>query len=154
LPGFGREKVDCIFISSGYGKGSALLEIRRLDGRFSFHKRWGNRNLKAKFSSVVIHEGCVYGLDGSILTCIDLKTGQRHWKAGRYGYGQLILVGSTLIIQLESGEIALVKASPHSHQELARFGALDGRTWNHPVLAGRHLLVRNDREAACYELRQ
>jgi outer membrane protein assembly factor BamB len=154
LPDFGRERIDCVFISSGYGKGCALLEIRRLNGRLSFHKRWGNRNLKAKFSSVVIHEGCVYGLDGSILTCIDLNSGRRHWKAGRYGYGQLSLVGSTLLIQLESGEIALVNATSQSHQELARFGALDGRTWNHPVLAGRHLLVRNDREAACFELHQ
>jgi len=83
-----------------------------------------------------------------------LKTGRRHWKAGRYGYGQLILVNSVLLIQMESGEVALVKATPQSHQELTRFAALSARTWNHPVLAGRHLLVRNDREAACFELPQ
>jgi outer membrane protein assembly factor BamB len=53
---------------------------------------------------------------------------------------------------MESGEVALVQASPQSHRELARFPALSDRTWNHPVVAGGRLLVRNDREAACYEL--
>ena len=132
---------------------NALLEVRQYNGEFSIRQQWSNRKLKSKFSSVVVHEGYVYGLDGTILTCIELNTGNRQWKGGRYGYGQLILVGSLLLIQLESGEVALVKAWPHSHREVARFAALNDRTWNHPVMAGGLLLVRNDREAACYQLR-
>jgi len=151
LPGT-ETQPDRIFISSGYDKGSAVFEISSVDGRDSIRKVWGERSLKAKFSSVILHAGYVYGLDGSILTCIDLETGRRQWKAGRYGYGQLIRVGDNLLIQSENGDVALVRASPESHQELVRFPALEGRTWNHPVVAGRHLLVRNDREAACYEL--
>ena len=146
--------IDRIFISSSYGMGCALFEMRRADSRPSLLKLWGNRNLKAKFSSVVVHDGFVYGLDEATLACIDSSTGERRWRAGRYGYGQLIIVNSVLLIQLESGAVALVNASPESHQELSRFDALSGRTWNQPVLAGRHLLVRNDREAACYELRR
>jgi outer membrane protein assembly factor BamB len=57
-----------------------------------------------------------------------------------------------LLIQMESGEVALVEANPTAHRELGRFSALTGRTWNHPALAGNLLLVRNDREAACYAL--
>jgi len=63
-----------------------------------------------------------------------------------------VLAGPHLLVQLESGEVALVEASPAGHREITRFAALSGRTWNHPVLAGNLLLVRNDREAACYEL--
>ena len=55
-------------------------------------------------------------------------------------------------MQTESGEIALVEPDAEQYNEVARFAALDGRTWNYPVLIGSHLLVRNDREAACYEL--
>ena len=83
---------------------------------------------------------------------IDLETGERAWKSGRYGYGQIILVDDLLLIQDDDGSVVLVEATPEEHRELTMFPALDGRTWNNPVLAGRLLLVRNDREAACFEL--
>ncbi len=143
-----------VFIASGYGMGCALLEIIPSGTTFDVRKRWSNKNLKAKFSSVVRRGTHVYGLDGSILVCLDLKTGNRCWKGGRYGYGQLVLADDLLIIQAESGEIVLVEATPERHHELARFPALHHRTWNHPVVSGDLLLVRNDREAACYQLPQ
>jgi outer membrane protein assembly factor BamB len=141
-----------LFISSGYGMGCALLELGKRDESFSIVERWRNRNLKAKFSSVVIVDGYAYGFDNAILTCVELSSGQRCWKNGRYGFGQLLVADSKLLVQLESGEVALVEASPARFRELGRFPALNGRTWNHPALAGRYLVVRNDREAACYEL--
>lgn len=152
IPGPEGSGADWVLISSGYGRGSALLEVSRTGGQFLVRERWRSQFLKAKFSSVVVHGGHVYGLDNAILTCLELATGQRCWKGGHYGYGQLILVGSLLLVQLESGQVALVDASPKAFRECARFTALDGRTWNHPVVAERYLLVRNDRQAACYEL--
>ncbi|WP_254508802.1 PQQ-binding-like beta-propeller repeat protein [Anatilimnocola floriformis] len=143
---------DFIFIASGYGMGCALLEVTQHAGKWQAEERWRNRNLKAKFSSVVVHDGHVYGFDEAILTCLDLTTGRRCWKGGRYNYGQLLLAGSHLLVQLESGEVAIVQADPEKFTELSRFTALRSRTWNHPVLVGRRLLVRNDREAACFEL--
>jgi len=141
-----------VFISSGYGQGCALLEITKKENTYDVRERWSNRNLKAKFSSVVRHGTHVYGFDGSILVCIDLATGKRCWKGGRYGYGQLILADDVIIVQAESGDIVLVSPTPERHHELARFAALNHRTWNHPVVSGDILLVRNDREAACYQL--
>ena len=143
-----------IFIASGYGKGCVVLEVRSPDGGETFEVTplWQNRNLKAKFTSVVLHDGFIYGLDERILTCIDVETGKRQWKRGRYGHGQILLVNDVLLLQVETGEIALVEATPDEFREVARFEALHDRTWNHPVVAGRYLLVRNDREAACFEL--
>jgi outer membrane protein assembly factor BamB len=148
----GGERGDFVFIASGYGMGCALLQINHQQGTWQVEERWRNRNLKAKFSSVVVHDGHVYGLDEAILACLDLATGRRCWKGGRYNYGQLLLAGENLLVQLESGEVAVVRADPQSFQELSRFTALHARTWNQPVLVGRRLLVRNDREAACFEL--
>ena len=153
LPPENDETEAHLFLASGYGVGCARLAVRRDGGRFSVRKVWANRHLKPKFSSVVVRDGFVYGLDGPVLTCLDLETGQRQWKAGRYGCGQLLLVDDLLLVQMESGAVALVGASPAGHRELGRFTALDDRTWNHPVLSGPFLLVRNDREAACYELK-
>lgn len=145
-------QVDQVFISSGYGRGCAMLNIVQSELQFVVRKRWSNRNLKSKFSSVVMRGDHIFGLDERILVCIDATTGDRRWKGGRYGHGQLILVNDLLLVQAESGDVVLLEALPVEHRELGRFAALADRTWNHPVVSGNLLLVRNDREAACYEL--
>ena len=142
-----------LFVSSGYGIGCKLFQVEcdEKDGcRVS--TIWETPRLKAKFTNVVHRDGYIYGLDDGVLVCLHPATGQRQWKRGRYGHGQLILVGDLLLVQAESGEVVLVEADAVRHRELARFPALDGKTWNNPALAGLYLLVRNDREAACYEL--
>jgi outer membrane protein assembly factor BamB len=101
---------------------------------------------------VVVHDGLVYGLDDGVLTCLDPANGERRWKDGRYGHGQLLLVGGLLLVQTEDGEIVLVEPAPDALRELTRFRVLPGKTWNPPALAGRLLVVRNDREAAAFQL--
>ena len=108
--------------------------------------------MKNKFNSSVLHEGHVYGLDEGILTCLDVNTGDRKWKGGRYGYGQVLLASGHLIVLSDSGEIALVKASPTEYTEVARFAALDGKSWNYPAIASGRLFVRNSKEMAVYKI--
>ena len=143
-----------IFIAAGYGLGCKLLQISQAGDDAPVAKvLWQNKSLKLKFTNVVVRDGFVYGLDdGRALVCLDLKDGKRRWRGGRYGHGQVLLVNDVLLVQAESGEVALVEASPEGFNELTRFAALDGQTWNNPVVSGRVLLVRNATEAACYEL--
>ena len=145
--------VDRLLVSAGYGVGSQLLRIqRRADGSLETQVVWENLGLKAKFTNIVTRAGHVYGLSDGILTCLEAATGKRRWKGGRYGHGQLILVDDLLLIQAEAGFVALAEAKPGGHRELGRFPVFDTKTWNCPALAGRYLLVRNDREAVCLEL--
>ncbi|HTM53658.1 MAG TPA: alcohol dehydrogenase, partial [Pirellulales bacterium] len=104
------------------------------------------------FSSPVLRDGYVYGLDDGILECVSLADGRRKWKNGRYGHGQLLLADDLLVVMAEDGRVVLVAADPQKFRELGQFQALEGKTWNYPALAGTQLFVRNDREAACYEL--
>ena len=108
--------------------------------------------MKNKFNSSVVHEGHAYGLDEVILTCVELSTGARKWKGGRYGYGQVLLASGHLIISAENGELVLVKATPQQHTEVARFQALTGKTWNYPAIAGGKLLMRNANEMAAFNI--
>lgn len=140
------------FISAGYGKGAALVEVTGSGKNFSARAVWENINMKNKFNSSVLHEGYIYGLDEGILTCLDVKTGDRKWKGGRYGYGQVLLASGHLIVSSDSGELALVKASPEQYTEVARFSALEGKTWNYPAIAGGRLLVRNSNQMAAYNI--
>jgi outer membrane protein assembly factor BamB len=146
---------DRLFVASGYGVGSALLQLQTGEnGKLRVTQLWANRNLKPKFTNVVHRDGYVYGLDEGILTCLDLETGERRWKEkeGRFNHGQILLVDDLILVQAESGEVVLVAASPQALEVLGRFPALTSKTWNHMALAPPYLLVRNDQEAACFEL--
>ena len=141
-----------VFISAGYGHGAALLRLTAEDEAITPETVWSNLRLKLKFSSGVLHDGHIYGLDERILTCLDAATGERRWKGGRYGYGQLILADGYLIIQCENGDLALVEATPDALRELSRVEALTAKTWNHPALADGKLLIRNDRQMMGFDL--
>jgi outer membrane protein assembly factor BamB len=140
------------FISAGYGKGAALVELAGSGRSFTTRAVWENINLKTKFNSPVVHNGHAYGLDEGILTCIDLATGERKWKGGRYGYGQVLLASNHLIVTTDEGDLALVKADPAGYAEVLKFAALTGKIWNVPALANGRLLVRNGSEMAAYNL--
>ena len=140
------------FISSGYGKGSALVEIKGSGNSFTASKVWENTNMKNKFNSSVLYNGYIYGLDEGILVCLDVNTGERKWKDGRYGYGQIILAGSHLIVTSDKGDVALVKATPSGYTEVARFAAVEGQTWNYPAIDNGRLLVRNSNQMAAYDI--
>lgn len=141
------------FISSGYGKGAALVELKPSGNNFTATTIWENTNMKNKFNSSVLHNGYIYGLDEGILACLDVNTGERKWKGGRYGYGQIVLASGHLIVtDGATGDVALVKASPDQFTEVARFSAVKGQTWNYPALAGGRLLVRNSNEMAAFDI--
>jgi outer membrane protein assembly factor BamB len=143
-----------ILISVSDSSGTRRLAPAHGPAGWTVAERWTSRGLKPYFNDFVIHNGYAFGFDGSILACIDLKDGTRKWKGGRYGNGQLVLLSDqdVLLISSEEGELALVRATPDQFTEIARFPALDGKTWNHPVLANDVLLVRNGQEMAAFRL--
>jgi outer membrane protein assembly factor BamB len=144
---------DCVLIGSGYGTGCAAYEIRHeTNGTWAATRVWKSLRMKPKFTNLVQRDGFIYGLDDGILACLDAATGEQKWKDGRYGHGQVILVGDLLLVSAENGEIVIVDPVPQEHRQLARFSALKSKTWNPPALAGDFLFVRNDLEAACLRL--
>jgi len=140
-------------LSAGYGTGCEAVEVSRTNTGFEAQPLWHNTWLKNKFTSSVFWQGFVYGLDEDILVCLDAQTGERKWKDGRYGYGQVLVADGYLIVLGGEGELALVKASPDRYEELARFQAIEGKTWNHPAMAAGKILVRNAVQMACFDLR-
>jgi outer membrane protein assembly factor BamB len=152
---------DRLFLSKGYGVGSSLLQVSK-DGevKYTVEPLWEpaiKRVMKTKFANPVVKDGHVYGLDDVLMECIELETGKVKWKKRRdpeFGHGQIMLVGDVIVVLSETGELALVEATPEEYRELAKIQALDSQdtTWNTPAFAAPYLLIRNSREAACYRL--
>jgi len=140
--------------SASGGIGTRRLAVAHGPGGWTVEERWTSIGLKPYFNDFVVHNGHAFGFDGSILACIDLKDGKRKWKGGRYGNGQLVLLPDqdVLLVLSEEGELALVAATPDQFTELARGPGIEGKTWNHPVLVGDVLLVRNGQEMAAFRL--
>jgi outer membrane protein assembly factor BamB len=144
---------DRLLLSAGYGVGSKLLHVAAgPDGTLHASPIWETTRMKAKFTNLVVHDGFVYGLDDGVLVCLDLADGERRWKGGRYGHGQVLLVGGVLLVQTEDGDVILVEPRPDALKELTRMSVFAQKTWNPPALAGRLLVMRTDAEAVCYEL--
>lgn len=142
-----------VFIGTDYGTGSLLLDVQHDGSKWTagVEKELPNQ-FRLKFNDAIYKDEMLYGADDGILSCIDYKTGKRQWKRGRYGYGQLLLINDMLLVQAESGEVVLVEATPDEFREVTRFQAIEGKTWNHPVVSRGRLFVRNAAEAACYDI--
>ena len=140
-------------LSAGYGTGCEAVEVTCASAGFEAKPLWHNIRMKNKFTSSVFWQGFIYGLDEDTLTCLDAQTGERKWRDGRYGYGQIMLADGHLIVLGGEGQLALVKASPGRYEELSHFQAIEGKTWNHPAMYGGKILIRNAVQMACYDLR-
>ena len=145
---------DTILLPTGMSMGTRAIRMKKDNGQYAAEELWTSHQLKPDFVDLVSYQGYAYGNDGGLLTCIDLKTGERKWKGGRYGKGQILLLDNSglLLVLSEQGQVVLVPADPTAHRELASFQALEGKTWNHPVLVSDRLYVRNSQQAAAYKV--
>ena len=144
-----------VLVHDGDGNAMRRLAATNESSGWTVQERWESFGINPYFNDFIIHKGHAFGFSGSSIACIDLKDGERRWKGGNFGNGQLIVLPDQdlLIVLTEQGELALVGATPGQFTELARFPAIKGKTWNHPVLAGDVLLVRNGEEMAAFRLK-
>jgi outer membrane protein assembly factor BamB len=143
-----------LLVGTYEGPGVSLVDVSRDGDAWKAVPRWTSKDLRPEFPDFVVYQGHAYGFDVSVFCCIDLAAGKRCWKAGRYGRGQVVLLADQglLLVISENGEAILLAADPGRHRELGRFRALEGKTWNHPVVAHGRLYARNAEEMACYDL--
>ncbi len=146
---------DEVFVSSGYSKGAALFRV----GEGGAEEVWRQRQFRNQFSSALLLDGHLYGVDGdndarAKLKCVDWKTGEVQWEA-ELGFGSLTAAGDRLIVLTAAGELVMAAAAPKSFQPVARAKVLEGRCWTMPVLSQGRLYCRNAAgELVCLDLRR
>jgi outer membrane protein assembly factor BamB len=145
-----------ILIGTGMVAGTRRLHVAHEGKNWTSQEVWTTLAIKPYFNDLVLHNGHLFGFDGNFLTCVSLEDGKRKWRARGYGNGQILLLPDQglMVVMSETGDVALVEAKPDRHKELGRFKAIEGKTWNHPVISRGKLFVRNGEEAACFQLHE
>lgn len=145
-----------MFISSGYNRGGALLDIFDAKPKVI----WDNREMRNHFNSCVLIDGHLYGFDGNshrgtaYLACVEFATGKKNWSTPRFGYGSLMAANGQLIVLGARGQLAIGKASPAGFRPTFVRQVLGGLCWTPPVLANGNLYCRNSRgNLACFSLK-
>jgi outer membrane protein assembly factor BamB len=143
-----------VLVGTGFSFGTRRVRVGRDGDAWTTEEVWPTRAIKPYYNDLVVHRGHAWGFDGVFFVCINLDDGKGKWRARGYGNGQVLLLADQdlLLVLSEQGEVALAAANPDRHQELARFQAIEGKTWNHPVVAHGRLFVRNSEEAGCFQL--
>jgi hypothetical protein len=140
--------------AAGMGTGTRLVEFSAAENGLEAKELWTSLDMKPDYNDILIHEGNIYGFDNAIFACIGLEDGKRKWKGGRYAKGQALLLADSglIVVVSEKGELVLLRATAEKHEELGKIEALSDKTWNHPVVVGDRLYLRNADEVVCYEL--
>ena len=143
-----------LLIPAGMGTGTRLVEFTSGNSGLEAKELWTSIDMKPDYNDILVHDGNIYGFDNAIFACIGLEDGKRKWKGGRYAKGQALLLADSglILVVSEKGELVLLRATPEKHQELGKIDALKDKTWNHPVVVGDRLYLRNAEEAVCYKL--
>jgi outer membrane protein assembly factor BamB len=144
-----------VLVGSETDIGTALIDVSQSDGAWTAQRKWASKGMKPSYDDFVVHKGYAYGFDGAVFCCIDLQSGKRKWRDGRYGHGQVVLLAdqSLLLASTEEGGLALLRASPDAFTEVTKLDrAVAGKSWNHPAVAYGKLVLRSDQEMACFDL--
>jgi outer membrane protein assembly factor BamB len=161
LTNFGCNAADPIFhegklfISSGYNRGSALLDITSDSPKVL----WETKEFQNQWSSSVLLKDHLYGVDGNDtgdrhFKCLDIRTGEVRWSAFGLGSASVISAAGKLIVLSDQGEIVIAEASSESFQPIARASILNGKCWTMPILSNGHLFARNAAgDVVCVDLR-
>jgi len=137
---------DKLFITSGYGRGCAMLDA----SGDALSILWENSLMNSHFSSGLLLDGFLYGIDAQAgkkgsLRCLSVKDGSEEWNFP-LGHGSLIAADGQLIVLTDDGVLHFVEASPKKYVELSTFDTGIGKLcWTAPVLANGMLYCRNEK---------
>lgn len=144
-----------LFASSGYGKGSILLNLKSLDQGNTPETVWQTELMDNHHGGVILHEGYLYGAGHNSRGwfCLDFLTGEQRWKAG--GKGSITYADQKLYCLDERGIMRLVQAKSENFEELSAFKVPEGGTsmyWAHPVVCGGRLYIRHEDKLFAYDI--
>lgn len=145
-----------VFVSSDYGTGAALLDVRAAGNFATANEVYFTRDMRNHHASSVLVGDHLYGFSSSILTVLQFDTGRVAWRDRSVGKGSLIFADNRLYLYSENGVVGLAEASPDAYREHGRFSLAQQSglpTWSHPIISGGLLVIRDQDSVYAYNVR-
>jgi len=142
-----------VFISSDYGTGGGVVEIKE-DGKAQ--EIYFTKDMRNHHSSSVLVGDHLYGFSSAVLTAMKFDTGEIAWRDRSVGKGSLVYADGHLYCFSENGVVGLVEATPSGYREKGRFRIAQDSlpTWSHPVVAGGRLYLRDQDTIYAFDVKQ
>ncbi|HKV35866.1 MAG TPA: PQQ-binding-like beta-propeller repeat protein [Pyrinomonadaceae bacterium] len=142
-----------VFISSDYGTGGGVVEIKA-DGKAQ--EIYFTKDMRNHHSSSVLIGDYLYGFSSSVLTAMKFDTGEIAWRNRSVGKGSLVYADGNLYCLSEGGVVGLVEATPTEYREKGRFRIPQDSlpTWAHPVVVGGRLYLRDQDTIYAFDVKQ
>jgi len=145
-----------VFLSSDYGTGAALLDVKAAGNIASATELYFTRDMRNHHASSVLVGDHVYGFSSSILTALKFETGDMAWRDRSVGKGSLIYADQRLYLYSEEGVVGLAEANPVAYREHGRFSLPQDSGqphWSHPIISNGTLIVRDQDTVYAYDVR-
>ena len=145
-----------VFVSSDYGTGGALLDVRAAGNIATANEVYFTREMRNHHASSVLVGDHLYGFSSSILTALKFDTGAMAWRDRSVGKGSLIYADNRLYLYSEDGVVGLAEASPVAYREHGRFTLQQQSnlpTWSHPIITGGLLIIRDQDSVYAYNIK-
>ncbi|MFA5910336.1 MAG: PQQ-binding-like beta-propeller repeat protein [Vicinamibacterales bacterium] len=145
-----------VFLSSDYGTGAALLDVRAAGNLASASEVYFTRDMRNHHASSVLIDDHLYGFSSSILTALKFDTGAMAWRDRSVGKGSLIFADRRLYLFSEDGVVGLAEASSAGYREHGRFTLAQQSglpTWSHPMISGGLLIIRDQDNVYAYDVK-
>ncbi len=141
-----------VFITSGYGRGCAMIEVVNNTAKIS----WENKSLASRMSCPVLYNGYIYGIsDNGNMRCVDPVTGGVKWSQGGFGEGTVTIIGDVILaINANNGELVMVKTDSEKYTELNKMPVLASNcNWTHPAYADGIFIMRSKKKIVALQLK-
>jgi outer membrane protein assembly factor BamB/enterochelin esterase-like enzyme len=122
-----------------YARGARLYRMAA-DGA---EEVWQTRAFGNTYALPVLVGGHLYGYSGTVLTCVDVATGEIVWRSRELRSQGLSAIGGTLAVLSADGNLVLIDPSPESYREITRTSVFEEGDYAVPTFSDGTFLVRN-----------
>lgn len=147
---------NLLFVSSAYGTGGRVLELRQAGGKTAVKQLWADPKLQVHFGNTLLRDGHLYFVSGyngpGFVTAVEMKTGAVKWQERGFAKGQLLWADGKAVLLDQEGTLALLRTTPQKLEILGRTAVAESFAWTPPTLAGTRLYLRDRKTLAAYEL--
>lgn len=150
---------DMVYSSSSRG-GGGLVRLKVEQGAVTATPVYAAPKLPTSIGGSVRVGDYLYGTTSGGLMCVHFATGEVKWQERGIGVGSIAFADGNLYLLGETGQVALVEASPEGYHEKGRFTLPNqpdrgkAQIWTYPVIANGRLYLRDNASVWAYDIKQ